>query len=50
MLKKIKSLMNGYKREIEDNNIKLKRTETQKKIEKYIVSVNNLIDTNSIFY
>ena len=50
MLKKIKYLMDTYKRDINNYNIRLKRAATEKKIEKYINTVNNLIDTNSIFY
>ena len=50
MLKKIKYLMDTYKRDINNYNIRLKRAATEKKIEKYISTVNNLIDTNSIFY
>lgn len=50
MFKKLKCLMNGYKRELEYNNIQLKESQKQQKIEKYITTCNNLINTNSIFY
>ena len=53
MLNKLKRLMNSYKREIETNNNQLRSKPQQlqeTKIEKYITSCNNAINTNSIFY
>ena len=54
MLKKLLNKMNSYKREENKINVQF-RNETrfknnQTKIEKYIKNINEIIDTNPIFF